>query len=286
VTTPFLRIGPFSRASSISVKSLRAYHEQGILVPSAVDPATGYRAYAAEQLFDAAVLRRLRDLDVPLRQVRQVLDARDPAVTEQVLAAHARVMHERLAQTARIIDELQRGLQHPLVHTPVHVHEVPPQHALAVRATVPQAEFGLFLGEAFPRLFTLAERLGAVPVGPPAGRYPQVLSDDGSEDATALVPVAAPIEVPAATGCVLSDVPGGAKAVAVHLGRYDTIGDTYRLLGGWVATNATPRDGDVVERYLVGPPGPDDEYRTEIEWPVEAPSTTQISPTHGERNPR
>lgn len=196
MTTPFLRTGPFSRASSISVKSLRAYHEQGILVPSAVDPATGYRAYAAEQLFDAAVLRRLRDLDVPLRQVRQVLDARDPAVTEQVL------------------------------------------------------------------------------------------SDDGSEDATALVPVAAPIEVPAATGCVLSDVPGGAKAVAVHLGRYDTIGDTYRLLGGWVATNATPRDGDVVERYLVGPPGPDDEYRTEIEWPVEAPSTTQIPPTHGERNPR
>ncbi|MFN8020777.1 MAG: MerR family transcriptional regulator [Acidimicrobiales bacterium] len=280
MTTPFLRIGPFSRASSISVKALRAYHEQGILVPSAVDPTTGYRVYSAEQLFDAAVLRRLRDLDLPLRQVREVLVARDPAVTERVLAAHAQVMHERMAQTARIIDELQRGLRHPLVHTPVHVREVPAQHALAVRASVSHAEFGAFLGEAFPRLFALAERLGAVPAGAPAGRYPQLLADDGVEDATALVPIAAPVEVPAASGCLLGEVPGGPKAVAVHLGEYDTIGDTYQLLGGWVATHTSPRDGDVVERYLVGPPEPVEAYRTEIEWPVEATHTP------GERSSR
>ena len=75
MSDPFLRIGPFSRASSLSVKALRAYHEQGLLVPALVDPDTGYRVYGAEQLFDAAVLRRLRDLDVPLRQVHEVLSA-------------------------------------------------------------------------------------------------------------------------------------------------------------------------------------------------------------------
>jgi DNA-binding transcriptional MerR regulator len=43
VSDGLLPIGLFSRASLLSVKALRAYHEAGILVPARVDPATGYR---------------------------------------------------------------------------------------------------------------------------------------------------------------------------------------------------------------------------------------------------
>ena len=70
-----LRIGPFSRASWLSIKTLRAYHEAGLLVPAVVDPTSGYRSYTAAQLTDAVIIRRLRELDVPLAAVRQVLDA-------------------------------------------------------------------------------------------------------------------------------------------------------------------------------------------------------------------
>lgn len=58
--TDGLRIGPFSRASSLSIKALRAYHETGLFVPAVVDPTTGYRMYSTAQLLDAVVLRRLR----------------------------------------------------------------------------------------------------------------------------------------------------------------------------------------------------------------------------------
>ncbi|MCC6438908.1 MAG: MerR family DNA-binding transcriptional regulator [Acidimicrobiales bacterium] len=57
-------IGMFSRASSLSIKALRAYHEQALLVPASVDPRTGYRAYTVAQLADAAIIVRLRALDV------------------------------------------------------------------------------------------------------------------------------------------------------------------------------------------------------------------------------
>jgi len=43
-----MTIGVFSRASSLSIKALRAYHEAGILEPQEVDPASGYRRYHAE----------------------------------------------------------------------------------------------------------------------------------------------------------------------------------------------------------------------------------------------
>jgi DNA-binding transcriptional MerR regulator len=53
---PLLRIGPFSRASSLSIKALRAYHEAGLLVPADVDPHTGCRSYSLAQLTDAPII--------------------------------------------------------------------------------------------------------------------------------------------------------------------------------------------------------------------------------------
>ena len=88
-----LPIGMFSRASSLSIKALRAYHESGILVPARVDRRTGYRMYTVDQLGDAAVIVRLRALDLPLEQVRQVLEARDPELTRRVLHAHQVALH-------------------------------------------------------------------------------------------------------------------------------------------------------------------------------------------------
>ena len=85
-------IGMFSRASLVSIKSLRAYHAQGLLVPAHVDPASGYRSYHPSQLIDAQIIKRLRDLDVPLRDVAEVMTSRDPAITRKVLAEHELVM--------------------------------------------------------------------------------------------------------------------------------------------------------------------------------------------------
>ena len=38
-------IGDFSRMTHLSVKALRFYHDQGLLEPARIDPATGYRFY-------------------------------------------------------------------------------------------------------------------------------------------------------------------------------------------------------------------------------------------------
>lgn len=271
MSASFLRIGPFSRASSLSIKALRAYHEQGLLVPAEIDPATGYRAYAAGQLLDAAVLRRLRELDVPLRRIREVLDARDPSVTERVLAEHARLMQQRLDDTLRIIDQLQRGLDEPALHTPIHERDEPARHALMRDGIVPADEFAGFLEESFLRLFDVAARLGAVVVDVPGGLYPQEIVDDDGEHAVAYVAIAAPVPVPAGLGVHLGEVPATRVASAVHLGGYAGIGDTYRHLGRWVAEHSAPVALAVRERYVVGPPSPEAEFVTEIHWPVKGP---------------
>ena len=85
-----MAIGTFSRASTLSVKALQAYHEAGILVPTRVDPATGYPQHHATQLTDAAVIQRLRALDVPLDRVREVVHARDRRHPTGARRAHRR----------------------------------------------------------------------------------------------------------------------------------------------------------------------------------------------------
>jgi len=155
-----MTIGTFSRASLLSIKTLRAYHEAGILVPAQVDPRTGYRVYHSSQLTDAAVVLRLRSLDLPLDKVREVVTARDPEVTQRVLAEHTATMRSRLDEVARIVTELQDTATHPEAHTPVHVRDQPATHTLFVRGRVSEATFVEFLDGAYDELERMATRRG------------------------------------------------------------------------------------------------------------------------------
>jgi DNA-binding transcriptional MerR regulator len=63
---PGLSIGEFAQVTQLSVRTLRRYHEAGLLEPAAVDPSSGYRYYASTQIPAAQVIHRLRELDMPL----------------------------------------------------------------------------------------------------------------------------------------------------------------------------------------------------------------------------
>ena len=71
-------IGDFSRATHLSVKTLRHYHEVGLLEPSQIDPGNGYRYYTEQQIPTAQVIRRLRGLQMPIAEVKAVLSTPDP----------------------------------------------------------------------------------------------------------------------------------------------------------------------------------------------------------------
>lgn len=45
-----LKIGVFSKLSHLTVKTLRFYEKEGLLIPAAVDKWTGYRSYETYQL--------------------------------------------------------------------------------------------------------------------------------------------------------------------------------------------------------------------------------------------
>src|SRR3954464_9090540 len=85
-----LPIGRVARLAGLSIGALRHYDELDLLRPADVDRFTGYRRYRAEQLDVARAIGRLRDLEVPIDEIREVLGADDPAERRSRLDAHGR----------------------------------------------------------------------------------------------------------------------------------------------------------------------------------------------------
>jgi len=93
-----ISIGEFARRSRLSLKALRLYDERGVLVPSRVDRASGYRYYDTAQLEEARLVVMLRELQLPLAAIKELL-ACDPADAAARVAEHWR--HAEAAHDAR-----------------------------------------------------------------------------------------------------------------------------------------------------------------------------------------
>ncbi|MFF2267947.1 MerR family transcriptional regulator [Cellulosimicrobium cellulans] len=123
-TTATLTSGEMVRASGLSIKALRLYDANGLLVPAGVDPRTGYRAYAPEQVERGRALALLRRIDVPLARVPEVLDA-DPRDVRDVLLGWWDERQRALAEQRATAEELARALATRRGEAEVRWREVP-----------------------------------------------------------------------------------------------------------------------------------------------------------------
>jgi DNA-binding transcriptional MerR regulator len=99
-------IGEFARLSGLSIGALRHYDSVGVLVPAAVDGATSYRRYRREQLETARWVAQLRELEVPLEEIREVLAADDARQRRDLLVRHRDRVRARVTRLHRVLHQL------------------------------------------------------------------------------------------------------------------------------------------------------------------------------------
>ena len=131
-----LTIGEFATLTHLSVRTLRRYHEAGLLEPATVDPFTGYRYYSAEQIPTAQVIHRLRELDVPLAEVKSILAADDPQRRADLIAGHLRRLEAELDRTRAAVVSLRRLLRPDPADLRVELRSVPARTVAAVTGQV------------------------------------------------------------------------------------------------------------------------------------------------------
>ncbi|MCW2560065.1 MAG: MerR family DNA-binding transcriptional regulator [Mycobacterium sp.] len=262
-----LSIGEFSRLTHVSVKALRHYHDLDLLCPAQIDPGSGYRFYATAQAPAAQLIRRFRDLGMPLDQVKSVLTATDPMVRDGVIANHLRSMEQHLEQTRTAVASLRRLLEgggSPSLD--VAFRTLTSTSALVVRARVAWDETFVWLRDA---LADLRREIGSdadLRGGPDAALYSAEFFESHIGEVTAFIPLKA------SAGHVGGLLPEGPVAVAVHRGSFSELDRTYTALGSFVAEQGlgSRTRTAIRENYLVSLFTTDDERGliTEVCWPV------------------
>jgi DNA-binding transcriptional MerR regulator len=262
-----LTIGEFSRITHLSIKTLRRYHEGGLLEPAHVDPQSGYRYYSLDQVPAAQIIRRFRELGMPVREVAALVVSTDPDARAALIAQHLERLESQVEQTRAAVVALRRLLQPGPSPLEVDHRRTEVAKVAAIQDVVDLEDVLSWYDSTTGELDASLDAVGAIRTGPPGGLYDNELFTEERGSVVVYVPVADPPAVGAVQPLIL---PAIDLATTIHLGSHDDIDVTYGALGSWVSEHALQVAGPVWEIYHVGPRDTDnrDEWRTEIGWPV------------------
>lgn len=260
-----LTIGEFAQMTRLSIRTLRRYHEAGLLEPATVDPYSNYRYYTSEQIPAAQVIHRLRELGMPLAEVKEFLTTPDADSRAALIAGHLHRLESELDRTRMAVSALRRLLQPDPEQLPVELRSVPAATVAGITGSIDRAEIlDWYTGAAAELDAILADRAVTGPLG---GMYDNELFTQSR----GRVAIYRPAGDPPGRGRVRPiTLPAADLAVTVHHGPHSDLDVSYGRLGAYVADNALAIAGPVRETYLVGPAETANEqmWRTEIGWPI------------------
>jgi DNA-binding transcriptional MerR regulator/effector-binding domain-containing protein len=266
-----LAIGDFSRATHLNIKTLRHYHRIGLLVPAEVDPGTGHRRYATDQIPTAQVIRRFRALDMPLEEIHAVISTPDLAARNELIAGHLRRLESTLARTQQAAASLRDLLEPPIDAAPVEIehHRMAATPAGAVSEVIDVKDATGWYAGALGELHALLAAPKLTPSGPGGAIYANDLFTHGRGEATVFVPCDQTVRAAGRVSALV--VPEVDLALSVHNGPHDgEIDRAYGSLATYVTDHALAIEGPIREYYVIGPHETSDEnqWRTEIGWPI------------------
>ena len=273
MTRNLMPIGRFAAVSRLSIRTLRHYDEQGLLRPAWVDPDSGYRYYSHDQAPTAEMIRLLRRLDMPLDEIRELLQTQDPELVREHLARHRQRIEEQLASTQRTLTYLERLIRQVneegvIVTYEITVKEVKPQTVLSRRGRASMEQVGPWIDQNMGAMMAHLAAHGTQIEDPPGLIYNTFDSGQDEQEIELYVPLAAPLPDGDAITCY--ELPGCTAASTLHVGPYEELGAVYQALSEWIQRNGHETTGPPREIYITDPrevAGPA-EYQTEVVWPI------------------
>ncbi|MBG0854537.1 MerR family transcriptional regulator [Streptomyces spinoverrucosus] len=187
-----LTIGAFAARARLSAKALRLYGRLGLLPPAHVDEASGYRYYRADQVERARLVALLRQLDMPLARIAEVVDADGAEAADRIDAYWAGV-EARMAGQRTLVEYLRGRLSGRSSEMygkfVVETVEVPGRVLITETRHVLAGELPAWIGASLGRLEEAAQECGGVTAAPFVVYHAEVsMESDGP--AESCVPVA------------------------------------------------------------------------------------------------
>lgn len=265
-----LRIGEFSQVTRLTVKTIRLYHEEGLLPPAKVG-ASGYRYYDEASVERARVIVELRRLDFSIAEIREILatgeDERDILgfLEKQLESVERKLDRYRDIRRAlrSIIENEKEADMRAKESFEVAEKNLEPQWIAGIRIRGKYAECGKLFGK-------LGRSVGRWIRGKPFNLYFDGEHKEEDADFEACFPVR---QGTRADGVSVRELPGGRCVSLLHRGPYDDLGRSYQKVFEYMERKGLKPALPSREVYLKGPGmifrGNPRKYLTEIQVPVE-----------------
>jgi DNA-binding transcriptional MerR regulator len=267
VSSPLYSIGEFSRITGLTVKTLRFYHEKGLLAPSAVDPETGYRFYDPRKVETARVISELRQLEFPVEQIANILRE---CTEEGDLLDELERQRSAIAARSRELRDIQVRLDEIITHAREVRAMSQSTGQIEFKLLEPQLIAGVRMKARYSDCCQAFQRIGRK-FGRHICGYPLLLHYDmeykeNDADYEACMPVrkGAPVD-----GIDVREIPGGRCVSLVHKGPYEELGPSYSKVFDYIKSHNLEAATPTREIYLKGPgmifKGNPKKYLTEIQ---------------------
>ncbi|KPI24169.1 transcriptional regulator, MerR family [Actinobacteria bacterium OV320] len=188
-----LTIGAFAARARLSAKALRLYDRLGLLAPAHIDEASGYRYYRAGQVERARLVAMLRQLDMPLARIAELVETADGPASGELLAAYWGDVETRFAAQRTLAAYLRARLSgrssEMYEKFEVRLADVPEQVIVTETRHTLADELPLWIPASLGRLEEAAGECGGV-VGAPYVVYYSAVSMESDGPVESCVPVA------------------------------------------------------------------------------------------------
>lgn len=245
------RIGNFSRLSQVSVKALRFYDEVGLLKPTFVDGATGYRYYSANLLprlnrilvfkelgFSLDEIAPLLAGELPVSEVQEMLRVKRAELKDNIDREQA-----RLAQVEMWLGKMEQESRVPDYE--IALRQVAPQLVAAVRKSLASYDEA---AELFIELKRHLKNYNAH--GQHAAVWYTCSGQAELIDCEAVVFLNRP--VPDSKRIAVYELPASVNACVIHQGSDETINQAYLAAHSWIKTHGYAIAGPLCELYWQG----------------------------------
>lgn len=262
-----LKIGEFSKLSHLTVKALRFYEQEGILMPASTDEWTGYRFYETAQLNDAAKIKALRQLDLSIDEIKSICKGADE---KQILLAKL----ENLSKEKTHIDSLMSSINLILEDTKMkyHVTEKVIQKTLVYYSEAVLEKYGDIM-QWIPSLGEECMKLNPnLKCAEPDYEFCEYPDFEFKEtDIKVRFSQAVTTTGKESERIKFREIPETKVLSVYHKGPYTTIGEAYSFITNYAEQNGCKVCGLPRECYIDGiwNKESEDEWLTEIQLPIE-----------------
>lgn len=262
------RIGDFALITQITIKTLRKYHEEGILIPHRIEPDSGYRFYSENQIPRTWAIKKLREWNFSHKDIREILSdfQEDGDLVERVRSKRDDIQGQ-IRKLKNIEGELSILLEAEKErHTMSHNNEVLEKDLPAVK--IISISFQGEYSECGPYIGKVYKIGGWKAAGYCFNRY--TIEDEGK---LPLIEVCLPVKAPISHRDVeYKELPPARVISTIHNGPYDRLGEAYQRLIDYRNKMGLECTGPYREHYIKGPgmvfKRNPEKYITEVQMPV------------------